>query len=99
MSKKLIKNFKEMFESIEKIKFTGFDCPIIKHKEWKENREKIKIYEVKTRKKRFGFLRQEVLVNLGKNEYGGRDYLEAILKGFLVWKFLIGKLTIEFKTV
>jgi len=92
MKKTIIKNFNEMYEDIEKVGWVDWDYPIIKFEKWKENRNKLRIYKVKPIRKKFGFINQKVLVFLGKNEYGGNDYLWVVLKGFLIWKFLVGRL-------
>ena len=86
--KNFIIDFNEILEDRGRWSFT-LDCVVIKFKDWEKNKEKIRIFKIKTRKK-IGFINSYILVCLSFN-----NYLEVKIKGFAFFNFLIGKLSLN----
>jgi hypothetical protein len=66
----------------------------IKFNFWKKNKNKIRLFKVKVKNKKLGWFKQDFVVSLG-----GNDYLMVELSGFLLFRFLLGKLTIKEEVV
>ena len=64
---------------------------------WKKYKNKIRLFRVKVVGKKIGWIKQNFLVSLGKNNYGENDYLAVKLYGFLLFRFLLGRLVVQKK--